>query len=739
MLLKKTKTLVFADSPKHTISKMRATMKSLPNWKSTLPQCYIFFMDIRFVGGWSKKDDLAKFWGWTMAAYSNRFFLVLSWILTKKIFSALNKNWLDGEYNAGAHVAIYSIDLLLYAVARPFRDRTVSFSQVVGSCTNLCGILIAALPILLDVDLIPDWLNSSLMMAVSTLGTLCMAAQALMDPVFLFAGTFFQVTGQVTETLGKCNVGGICSALGMALWVRFQKICMARTKTASAATVRKAREQASVKNLLEHGDGAAALIFIEHHCKGMRKGAMNQYKQRYFLLRKGTLRWYNIDHLATVDGDDDIDFGNSPVLGSLKISAFHTVTKVKSIKESQYHKEFGDGHGFVLQADDPRSSERIMFHSESMRDEWVTKIELVIQALSELKKGKGVVHVAGGRDSFRISASSKGTNEDLRTCSLKRKDRGHSSRSTRGEQEVTGARTPHKTLSIKSAGAETAGICDEVIDIEGVIGGRKVDLDGRDKGAFYAPSLQSECYVEIEIILAPEAWRVGMEEIVADGVRCDVTRALDGCRESVLVHRVDRGSGVVHMVLREGVCGESKFPIWSAYELQRQFQDSSSHLRQGAMSSMARSVRIVAEVISDDISFEKLEPMDGSAVAQMHANDMQEFSVVYSEDGQDNNLISEHMEPMNGVAVAPVYDNDMRELSCTPLPPVFQVTGHLVFEHGEGDLPSNLPPLVRVAAASSSDSGDLFEYDDSLPPLVPAAMLAPSPAQNMATANVWRR
>jgi hypothetical protein len=206
MVLKKSKTLLFTDSPKHTMKKMRATIKGLPDWKSMLPQCYIFYMDFRFVGGWAKKDDLAKFWGWTMAAYSDRFFLILTWILAKKMFSALNKNWLDGKYNAATHVVIYSIDLLLYAVARPFRDRTVNLSQVVGSCTNLCSILIAALPILIP-DLVPDWLNSSLLMAVSTLGTFFMVAQALLDPIFLFTGTFFTISGQVSV----CITSGLMS------------------------------------------------------------------------------------------------------------------------------------------------------------------------------------------------------------------------------------------------------------------------------------------------------------------------------------------------------------------------------------------------------------------------------------------------------------------------------------------------------------------------------------------------
>jgi hypothetical protein len=104
-----------------------------------------------------------------------------------------------------------------------------------------------------------------------------------------------------------------------------------------------------------------------------------------------------------------------------------------------------------------------------------------------------------------------------------------------------------------------------------------------------------------------------------------------------------------------------------------------------------------------------------------------------------DDIIFEDMEPMDGMAVAPVYDNDMRELSCAPRPTVFQVSGHLGFqEAGEGDKPADRPTLgSNVAASSSADSGDPFENNNSFPPLVPAAMLAPSPAHGIITANVW--
>ena len=369
-LLNISKTLAFNGSPKHTIMSMRAALRDAPGLTSKAAQCFVFFMDIRFSGGWTKKDAMAKFWGWIMAAYTDKFFLILTWILSKKIFNALNKNWLDGKYNAVAHVTIYSIDVLLYTCFRPFRDNTVNLSQSLAAFTNLAGVLIAALPILLDVDLVPDWLNSQLMILVSTLGTLAMATQAILNPVFLLSGTLFQVTGGVGKALGKCNVGGLVLSLGTALWVRFQKIFMARSKAAAAATVRKAKREQSEANLRALGDTSGAALQISHHSMGLKKGILNpQYMKRYFLLERAVLRWYRIDSLITVDGDEGYDFENSHALGQLQITAACAVVKVGSSKDSIFEKRHGEGFGFVIENGDSGGQRRFMFYQESTRDE----------------------------------------------------------------------------------------------------------------------------------------------------------------------------------------------------------------------------------------------------------------------------------------------------------------------------------------------------------------------------------
>jgi hypothetical protein len=479
---------------------------------------------------------------------------------------------------------------------------------------------------------------------------------------------------QVVESLGKCNVGGLLSALGTALWVRFQKICMARTKTAATSAVRKAKEQASIKNMMEHGDAAGAILLIEHHGKGLRKGAFQQYKERYFLLRKGVLRWYNLDYLVTVDGEDDYNFSDSPALGSIKITTSHTVMKVDSAKDSHFHNIFGKGYGIVVQEGNSRAGERIMFRHELARDEWAEKIELLIKSLQVFKAGVTVdalqLSKAGViKDTHLPILLSMGPDnqdgEDPRVHSLRDIKAEGSSKSILVQPEVNGVNILHKPGSFMGG---SRGMSDQRVDIENFIFGSKAENknDCADGGILRSKIWASQCSVEIEVVLTPDGIDPrDLAKSVAQGVAEDVASAVNGCRDKIWAQEIVPGSGVVNIVLLEGVCGESQLPLWVVHDLERQLRDSSSRLRQGALSSKISSLRVVAEVLHDDISFEKLQPMDQSAVFQS-------------------------------------YGHDMRELSSTPQPQFFSVSGQLIYsEDGRDHDLDNLPP--REATRSKGD------------------------------------
>ena len=378
-LVKGSKTLGFNKSPTHSLQSMFHGLREAPGCAAKGSQAFIYLMDIRFTGGWAKKDDAAKFWGWLLAAYTDGFLPLISWLLAKKVFNAINKNWLDGKYNAMAHVFIYSMDVVLFVIVRPFRDQTVNFSQILGSISNLLGILVAALPILTP-DFVPAWFDGTLVMMISSAGTAVMALQALMDPFFKLTGTAFAMTGQARQALSgcrSCNVGGICASVGTALWVRIQKIMLGRTK--AAANRKLVSEKAR-----EAGEGATGGQFnkaaaIMYEGKVYKKGSYNpRYKERYLVLRNGILTWYKISDLA-VNEDESYDFEQSPRMGSWDCKD-NTVEEVESKPSSDFHATVGQAWGFVLN-NKAKESKRIMVKLETSRDTWVSRLRLAIDAL----------------------------------------------------------------------------------------------------------------------------------------------------------------------------------------------------------------------------------------------------------------------------------------------------------------------------------------------------------------------
>jgi hypothetical protein len=223
-LVKVDKTLKFNKGARHRPKEMFDTLKNTPGLLAKASQVFIFYMDIRFVGGWAKTDAMAKFWGWMMAAYTDKFLFVCSWMLAKKTFNAINKNWLDGRYNAAANIIIACVELGMFSFCRPFRDNVVNVSKVLGSLSNLMGVLAAALPFL--VLEVPEWLGGAFVMLVTSAGTLVMAAQACMGPIASFLGAAFEVSGKAAsaclngDLVKMCNIGGVLSSVGTALWVR---------------------------------------------------------------------------------------------------------------------------------------------------------------------------------------------------------------------------------------------------------------------------------------------------------------------------------------------------------------------------------------------------------------------------------------------------------------------------------------------------------------------------------------
>lgn len=127
--------LVFNDSPARSLKEMWQGIRDVPGGSLPLKlsQAFVYMMEIRFRGGWAKKDEEARFWGFLMGAYTDKFWLIVAWVLSKKILVSLNKHLLDGALNGAAFIFIFSADLLLFMWKRPFRDNLVNLSQVTAA------------------------------------------------------------------------------------------------------------------------------------------------------------------------------------------------------------------------------------------------------------------------------------------------------------------------------------------------------------------------------------------------------------------------------------------------------------------------------------------------------------------------------------------------------------------------------------------------------------------------------
>lgn len=243
--------------------------------------------------------------------------------------------------------------------------------------------------------------------------------------------------------------------------------------------------------------------------------------------------------------------------------------------------------------------------------------------------------------------------------------------------------------------AITVSMDRQVIKAGQVISGTRAEFEDMDAAneTSRAPSgspVRLILTLELDLLL----YR-GMEEILGAGVANDVANAVAGRRDKILVQRLEPGSIVVHMLLCEGVC-DNLSPLSVARDLQQQVQESSSLLRQGTYTCRAVSVEIAHQGLDSLIRTHTSGPFDSTS---MKVRDL------------------------------PKHVNHMRELSCSPAMSMFNLTSELVYstlEQPTYNLSAGGPLDVQMHAVgtSSASSGTSSAQDASLPPLVPAALLA---------------
>ena len=386
-LVTKDQTLKFHPSPQRSLVTMWQEIRELPGMMPKILQLFIYGMEIRFNGGWRKQGEEASFWGFLMGAYTDSFWAIFSWVLFKKLLAALNKHLLEGGHNAVVNIVLYTLDLCLFVWKWPFRDNMVNFSQMLAAVSNLMAIIVAALPMLLPENMIPEFIRGPVVMWITIAGTTVLTIAAAFDPLWSALGFVAVIGGRVTSC---CNIGGaggtLIANLRATLWVRFQMICLGRLKTKAADQVKEVHHQAraastAVKRGKRARDGTPLtedewLIRVRgasYASKVRKKGLYNpEYKERYLVLHGGILKWYIISEMV-LDEYDQYDWASSKVQGSWSCYG-NKVAKIESGDDSYYAEKYGKGFGFEV-TDEKGKTRRIMVTQEATRDDWVRKLQ----------------------------------------------------------------------------------------------------------------------------------------------------------------------------------------------------------------------------------------------------------------------------------------------------------------------------------------------------------------------------
>ena len=82
-----------------------------------------------------------------------------------------------------------------------------------------------------------------------------------------------------------------------------------------------------------------------------------------------------------INEDEEYDHENSPPMGSWDITD-NTIEKVESTPSSDFHASVGHSWGFVL-TNNAKETKRIMVKVETIRDTWVSRLRLAIDALGD--------------------------------------------------------------------------------------------------------------------------------------------------------------------------------------------------------------------------------------------------------------------------------------------------------------------------------------------------------------------
>lgn len=185
-------------------------------------------------------------WGFFLANTAGLWFCFAIPLL-KKIFSAAVSNVSMPSMNSALMTTLYWTDVVCSVYFRGHRDIVVNFSGAVVAVGNGCAVLLAALPLLMPPEWLPDWISGPYIILLTSAMTAITAVVALIGPI---SGALSGVSKVITKAFQYAGclamarpAIALVNALRVSLVARFQRIFLTRSKKAMKESLEKANAE----------------------------------------------------------------------------------------------------------------------------------------------------------------------------------------------------------------------------------------------------------------------------------------------------------------------------------------------------------------------------------------------------------------------------------------------------------------------------------------------------------------
>lgn len=163
-------------------------------------------------GSW-EDSKASVWWGFLISDLVGSSWIFSAWLLVKKLWLTLVLNSLDGLANVVLAIIAQVVDTGALLYLRPFVDRKIDITEIVGGLLNLLAFIAISLPTILGPDIpIPDFLGAYTTMILATLATALAAVVSIMSPFATFVRLIFKACCFIASACGCIKSPSIVTA-----------------------------------------------------------------------------------------------------------------------------------------------------------------------------------------------------------------------------------------------------------------------------------------------------------------------------------------------------------------------------------------------------------------------------------------------------------------------------------------------------------------------------------------------